>query len=245
MATATSYGGSTSKGNISAILTGQHFVDTIKKPQVITRLITLVCCIIVFGCIVGGGSASSTCYIDPDQKTGTCAFGVFVGVVGFILCLAYLIVDYLFELTNNIFVRKYTVLSDFAASTVWGLMFFVAFCVLAAKWTSAKAKANNALSGAITGNVQAAIAFAFFSTAGFIVLAVLAVLRFRQGPGELGGTSDEIASSSTTGRASESGGSAGAAPTLTKITPTGEDSETSGGPTVATVDVHAPGTEAL
>ena len=125
-----------------------------------------VCCIIVFGCIVGGGSASSTCYIDPDSKTGTCAFGVFVGVVGFILCLAYLIVDYLFELTNNIFVRKYTVLSDFAASTVWGLMFFVAFCVLAAKWTSAKAK--NSLSGAITGNVQAAIAFAFFSTAGFV-----------------------------------------------------------------------------
>eukprot|EP00118_Oscarella_pearsei_P025022 m.307337 g.307337 ORF g.307337 m.307337 type:complete len:231 (+) comp42161_c0_seq1:52-744(+) len=229
---ATSYGGSTSKGNISAILSGGHILSTIQKPQVITRLITLVCCIIVFGCIADKGSAGSICYI--DSKSGTCAFGVFVGVVGFILCLAYLVIDFLFELSNNVLVRKFVVLSDIIASALWGVMFFVCFCVLAAKWTSYKGS-NKSLDSSISNSVQAAIALAFFCIIGFVVLAVLAVLRFRQGPGELGDTSDIVATG-TTGTTT----TATSDPTLTTIRQTGDES---GSGQEVTVDVHASGAE--
>lgn len=190
-----SYGGSTAKGNISSILSLGHVVDTIRKPQVIVRLATMVVCIVIFGCIADNGADSNICFINKSGKQGPCVLGLFVGVMGFLICLGFLAIDFLFELSNNIYVRKWFVIADLAVSALWSFFSLVAFAYMTDQWRNNKV--SKMYPDKIVNAIKAAITFSFFAIIGFGILTGLAAYRLRLGSGALLSHPSEIPGGST------------------------------------------------
>ncbi|XP_065826911.1 synaptogyrin-1-like [Oscarella lobularis] len=179
---ASAYGGSSSKGNWSTVLTPGHALDTVKKPHVIVRLALMVCCIVAFGTLADKGKVFGQCVVGSN---GFCSWAIFVGVMGFLKTLFYLTSDFLFEMTNNVNIRRYITLADVISSFVWAFLFLVAFGVSVHNYNNVK----SALSSSTKSTVQGSIAFMFICMGGFIAVGVLALLRYRQGVGDGFGTS--------------------------------------------------------
>lgn len=51
-----------------------------------------------------------------NDDTNACGYGTGIGVLAFLLCLAFLMVDALFDNLSNVQHRKYTVLADLGSS---------------------------------------------------------------------------------------------------------------------------------
>ena len=64
---------------------------------------------IVFACISAGGYYSHYCQMN---NSGACGYGIGIGVLAFLVCIGFLIIDVLFENMSNIQHRKYAVLAD-------------------------------------------------------------------------------------------------------------------------------------
>jgi hypothetical protein len=144
-----------------------------KKPQVILRLIGLVFAVVVFGCISSKGGEKDDCaYGEPSA----CGYGIFVGVSAFLVLAVFLVTDAIFDNMSNVMHRKYIVIADILNSSVWSFLYFVGFCYLADGW-----RRNYKASFWGKSEVEAAIAFSFFSFGIFAALTILAVLRYRQG----------------------------------------------------------------
>ncbi len=146
----------------------------VKKPQVILRGVAWLFAIIVFGCISDKGWIFGVCAFNYDRNA--CNFGVTVGVVAFLACMAFLVVDALFDNMSNVQYRKYAVLSDLVFSGFWLFMWFVCFCYLADAW-----RQTTKYEYPYPGQPRAAIAFSFFSLIPWSGLTILAFMRFRQG----------------------------------------------------------------
>ncbi|XP_071797291.1 synaptogyrin-2-like [Asterias amurensis] len=155
---------------------GFDHIAFVKKPQVILRAVAWLFAIIVFGCISNKGfdTRSGQCVFNND--TNACNFGVTVGVVAFLACMAFLVVDALFDNMSNVQYRKYAVLGDLAFSGFWLFMWFVCFCYLADAWR--KMPRGDVIH---FGQPKAAIAFSFFSLVPWTGLTILAFMRYRQG----------------------------------------------------------------
>ena len=129
-------------------------------------------CIIVFGCIADNGGDNQTCFINNGMSgsQGPCILGLFVGVMGFLICLGFLIIDYLFELSNNLLVRKWFVVADIAVSGLWGFFCLVAFAVMTNSWRN-----NDVViyPSKVVNGIRAAIAFSFFAIFGFVIFYFL------------------------------------------------------------------------
>ena len=69
--------------------------------------------IIVFGCILSGGYYEEQCQMNDS---GACGYGVGIGVLAFLFCIAFLIVDVLFDNMSSVQHRKYAVLADLGIS---------------------------------------------------------------------------------------------------------------------------------
>lgn len=145
----------------------------IKKPQVILRLVGLVFAVVVFGCISSKGSEKAGC---AYGESSACGYGIFVGVSAFLVLTIFLITDAIFDNISNVMHRKYIVIADILNSSVWSFLYFVGFCYLADGWRKHYDAAYWGKS-----EVEAAIAFSFFSFGVFVALSILAVLRYRQG----------------------------------------------------------------
>lgn len=171
-----SYGGSAPSGD------SFDPVAFIRKPQVILRLVGILCAIIVFACISDKVYVHGRCYYDGDDNA--CQYGIAIGVIAFGACLAFLFVDFLVDRQSNTQMRMYMVLSDLVFSAIWALMWFIGFCYLTDKWrrTDDKVKDRD-MSNHAKNNARAAIAFSFFSIIIWVALAVLAFFRYRKGPG--------------------------------------------------------------
>lgn len=115
--------------------------------------------IVVFGCISAGG------YDKNDQclfhgRTGACHYGVGIGVIAFLGCIAFLAIEVQFDTINNPDTKKYIVLADIGFSALWCFLWFVGFCFLADMWRRQDKGSFDKLE---VNNCQAAIAFSFFS----------------------------------------------------------------------------------
>ena len=70
--------------------------------------------IIVFACISSGGWFGHHCQMHDD--TNACNYGVAIGVIAFLLCIGFLLLDAMFDNISNIQHRKYAVIADIGAS---------------------------------------------------------------------------------------------------------------------------------
>ncbi|KAK7790804.1 hypothetical protein R5R35_012059 [Gryllus longicercus] len=154
-------------------------IQFVQRPQVILRGLCLLFAIIVFGCISSQGWAMGKekeyCLYNDDSNA--CNYGVGIGVIAFLAAIGFLVGEYLFEQMSSVKTRKHYVLGDLGFSGFWSFLYFVGFCYLTNQWSNAESPPL----GVGVNNVQAAIAFSFFSIFTWAGCAWFAFLRFRQG----------------------------------------------------------------
>ena len=115
--------------------------------------------IVVFGCISAGG-------YDPDGqclfnlKVGACHYGIGIGVIAFLACIAFLAIEVQFDTIDNPDTKKYITLADLGFSALWCFLWFICFCYLTDMWRRMN---TDPLNTSQINNCQAAIAFSFFS----------------------------------------------------------------------------------
>merc|ERR1712062_818589 len=149
-------------------------LEYIKKPQVILRLCSLLFSIIIFGCISAEGWYAHKCIMNEDNNA--CGYGTGIGI------LAFLIVDAFFNNISSVQHRKYAVLADLAVSGLWTFLMFVGFCYMTDAWRRTDKTGHGPRHG--RDNVQAAIAFSFFSIFTWGGLTYFAVKRYQLGAQE-------------------------------------------------------------
>ncbi|XP_071443631.1 synaptogyrin [Hetaerina americana] len=153
----------------------------IQRPQVILRALCLLFSIIVFGCISSQGykydvdEDKDVCLYNKDANA--CNYGVGIGVIAFVASIGFLVGEYLFEQMSSVKTRKHYVLLDLGFSGFWAFLYFVGFCYLTNEWSQSKTPDGNYG----VNNLQAAIAFSFFSIFTWAGCAWFAYQRFRQG----------------------------------------------------------------
>ncbi|KAJ8001567.1 hypothetical protein DPEC_G00170820 [Dallia pectoralis] len=169
----TAYGASLAGGSFD-------FQKFVKQPQTIVRFLSWIFSIVVFACITGEGFSnlphSNTARCMFNQNDSVCHYAVGIGVIAFLACSGFFLLDAYLPLMSNAQERKYAVMADLGFSGVWTFLWFVCFCVLANQWgrtEDVKAIPKDA--------AQATIAFSFFSIATWGVLTYFALGRFRRG----------------------------------------------------------------
>lgn len=113
----------------------------------------------MFGCISAGGyDSNGVCLF--NEEAGACHYGVGIGIIAFLGCIAFLALDVQFEAIENPDTKKYIVLGDLVFSALWCFLWFIGFCYLADMWRKAH---TDPLYTSQINNCQAAITFSFFS----------------------------------------------------------------------------------
>ncbi|XP_041942034.1 synaptogyrin-2a [Alosa sapidissima] len=173
-------------GAYGASLAGGSFdlLGFVKQPQTVVRLLSWLCAIVVFATITAEG------YVNPDKdpqekcmfnaNDSACSYAVGIGVLAFLACVAFLVLDVYLHQTSNAKERKMIVMADLIFSGAWTFLWFVCFCLLANQWSHTIETDHFPADAA-----RAAIAFSFFSIACWAVLAYFSLLRYQQGVTEL------------------------------------------------------------
>ncbi|XP_061567090.1 synaptogyrin-2a [Cololabis saira] len=165
-----------------ASLAGGAFdiADFLKRPQVILRCVSWLCSIVVFATITAEGYTNEItkeevkCMFNGNDSA--CSYAVGIGILAFLACVLFLVLDAYFPNISNAKDRKYIVIGDLAFSAGWTFLWFVCFCVLANQWS--KTPENPALQA---DAARAVIAFSFFSIISWGLLSYFAYGRFSQG----------------------------------------------------------------
>ncbi|XP_063149392.1 synaptogyrin-2 [Candoia aspera] len=151
------------------------------QPQVIARILSAVFALIVFSCIIAEGytntHASDNLYCIFNHNEDACRYGIGIGVVAFLACVFFFMVDIYFPQISNATDRKYLVMADLAFSGLWTFLWFIGFCVLTNQWASTKPE--DVKIGA--DSARASIAFSFFSIFSWGFLIAFALQHYRMG----------------------------------------------------------------
>ena len=78
----------------------------------VTLVVLQVFSIVVFGCIGNQGWDQNHCFHSTHIPRGVCDYGTAVGVLAFLLLLAFLGADAFFDNVSNVQLRKYIVIAD-------------------------------------------------------------------------------------------------------------------------------------
>ncbi|KAK7930246.1 hypothetical protein WMY93_006641 [Mugilogobius chulae] len=111
-----------------------------------------------------------------NQKDSACQFSVAIGVIAFLACGVFTVLDIYMSFMSNAPDRKYMVLGELAFSGLWTFLWFVCFCVLANEWSH-----TQSIIGIPVEAAQATIAFSFFSIATWGILTYFTLIRYRRG----------------------------------------------------------------
>lgn len=153
-----------------------------KQPQTILRILSWLFSIVVFATITAEGytnlatSSDSKCMYNNNDSA--CSYGVGIGVLAFIACVIFLLLDAYFPQISNAKDRKYIVIGDLGFSAVWTFLWFVCFCVLASQWSKTQLDTQHQVP---QDAARAGIAFSFFSIISWGLLSYFAFGRYRQG----------------------------------------------------------------
>jgi hypothetical protein len=129
-----------------------------------------------------------------NGNSTACSFGTLLGVVAFLASMGFLVGEYFFEQMSSVKTRKHFVMGDMAFSgkwsmqhfrivfnvcflALWAFLYFVGFCYLTNQW----GKSEDPPNGYGVNNIQASIAFSFFSIFTWAGCAYFAYLRFKAG----------------------------------------------------------------
>merc|ERR1719273_509320 len=108
---------------------------------------------------------------------GVCHYSTFVGIVGFLASIGFLIGEWFFEQMSSIKSRKHYVILDMAFSGVWALFYAIAFIFMANSWR----KSDEMFSFA-KANIIGGIFFSFLSVFFWLGSVGLAYQRFKLDP---------------------------------------------------------------
>ncbi|KAM6972534.1 synaptogyrin-2b [Aplochiton taeniatus] len=170
---ASAYGASLAGG-------GFDFHKFIRQPQTIVRFLSWLFSIVVFGCITAEGyvnslhSSEAKCIF--NQNDSACQYASSIGVIAFLACAVFLLLDAYLPLMSNAQDRKYAVMADLGFSGAWTFLWFVCFCLLASQWGR-----THDISGIPEDAARATVAFSFFSIATWGILGYFAYIRYRRG----------------------------------------------------------------
>ncbi|XP_040001401.1 synaptogyrin-2b [Xiphias gladius] len=174
---ASAYGASLAGG-------GFDFYKFVRQPQTIVRLLSWIFAMVVFACITTEGyinsphSAEAKCIF--NQNDSACHYAVGIGVIAFLACVAFLVLDVYLPFMSNAQERKYAVMADLGFSGAWTFLWFVCFCLLASQWGH-----THNVTGIPEDAARATVAFSFFSIATWGILAYYALGRYRRGVNEV------------------------------------------------------------
>nr|XP_046272144.1 synaptogyrin-2a [Scatophagus argus] len=158
------------------------FESFVKQPQTILRCLSWIFSIVVFATITAEGYINPTTEAEAkcmyNKNDSACNYGVGIGVLAFLACVVFFILDAYFPRISNAKERKYIVIADLVFSAAWTFLWFVCFCVLANQWS--KTTKTDAPGDA----ARAVIAFSFFSIITWALLSYFAYGRYRQGVSE-------------------------------------------------------------
>uniref|UniRef100_A0A8C5SPT2 Synaptogyrin n=1 Tax=Laticauda laticaudata TaxID=8630 RepID=A0A8C5SPT2_LATLA len=152
-----------------------------KQPQVIAHIFSAVLALIVFSCIIGEGytnqksSPHLSCIF--NQSEDACRYDIGTGVVAFLACIFFFMVNIYFPQISSATDHKYLVMANLAFSDVWTFLWFIGFCVLTNQWSSVQS--GDVLIGA--GSACASIAFSFFSIFSWGLLIAFTLQHYDMG----------------------------------------------------------------
>ncbi|XP_054077505.1 synaptogyrin-2 [Rissa tridactyla] len=153
----------------------------VQQPQVLARIASAVFALIVFSCLVGEGYTNSPsspqlfCIFNRNEDA--CRYGIGIGILAFLACIFFFMVDIYFPQISNATDRKYLVLADLGFSGLWTFLWFIGFCFLTNQW--AWTPAGDVHIGA--DSARAAITFSFFSVFSWGLLITFAYKRYKMG----------------------------------------------------------------
>ncbi|XP_077426581.1 synaptogyrin-2b [Vanacampus margaritifer] len=172
--------GATSPYGVSLAGGGLDIVKFVRQPQTIVRLLSWLFAIVVFACITTEGYINPVYSAEPkcifNQNDSACHYAVGIGVMAFLACVGFLLLDVYRPFLGNAQQRKYAVMADLGFSGAWTFLWFVCFCLLASQWSR-----THDVSGIPQDAARATVAFSFFSIATWGILTYFAFARFRRG----------------------------------------------------------------
>lgn len=158
------------------------FASFFKQPQTILRILSWLFSIVVFATITAEGYINTQSGSDDkcmyNNNDSACSYGVGIGVLAFIACVIFLLLDAYFPQISNAKERKYIVMGDLGFSVVWTFLWFICFCVLANQWANTQDSKTHMVQ---VDAARAGIAFSFFSMISWGLLSFFAFRRYRQG----------------------------------------------------------------
>jgi len=169
-----------------ASLAGGAFdpVSFVKQPQTIVRILSWVFSIVVFAVITAEGYINKTSKPDAhcvfNDNDSACHYGVGIGVLAFLGCTLFTLLEAYMPQISNAKERKYIVTGDLVFSGAWTFLWFVAFCLFANQWSQTGDEAAAAAGDA----ARAVVAFCFFSIISWALLSIFAYKRFKEGVSE-------------------------------------------------------------
>ncbi|XP_054615203.1 synaptogyrin-2a [Dunckerocampus dactyliophorus] len=150
-----------------------------RKPQTILRCLSWLFAIVVFATITAEGYVNTSQQPEArcmfNHKDSACSYGVGIGILAFLACVAFLVLDAHFPQISNAKERRYIVIADLGFSATWTFLWFICFCVLANQWSLTTDLAVPA------DAARAVVAFSFFSFLSWGLLVYSAYTRYRQG----------------------------------------------------------------
>ncbi|XP_023698477.1 synaptogyrin-1-like isoform X2 [Paramormyrops kingsleyae] len=157
-------------------------VTFIRQPHTILRMVSWLFSIVIFGCIANEGYLNRPSEVEEycifNRNQNACNYGVAMGTLAFLCCMAFLALDVYFPQISSVKDRKKAVLADIGVSAFWSFMWFVGFCFLANQWQVAKTEDNPLSKGGDAA--RAAITFSFFSIFTWGALTLLSLERLKR-----------------------------------------------------------------
>lgn len=172
--------GDTTAYGVSLAGGGFDFKKFIRQPQTIVRALSWIFALVVFGTITNEGYVNT--HTSPEakcifnQNDSACHFAVVIGVLAFLACAIFTVLDVYLPFVSSASERKYIVMSELAFSGLWTFLWFVCFCLLTSEWAR-----THVTTGIPVEAAQATIAFSFFSIATWGILTYFALARYRRG----------------------------------------------------------------
>lgn len=154
----------------------------LKKPQTILRILSWLFAVVVFATITAEGYTNARTETDEhcmyNNNDSACSYGVGVGVLAFIACIIFFLLDAYFPQISNAKDRKYIIIGDLGFSAAWTFLWFVCFCLLASQWSKTKLDDAHKVP---EDAARAGIAFSFFSIVSWGLLSYFAFRRYKEG----------------------------------------------------------------
>ncbi|XP_068581882.1 synaptogyrin-1a [Cebidichthys violaceus] len=153
-----------------------------RQPQTVVRIVCWLFSIVILACVANEGyvnrpeEVEEFCIFNRNQSA--CNYAIAMGTMCFLCCIAFLVLDVYFPQITGVKDRKKAVMADIAVSTLWALVWFVGFCLLANQWQASKEEDNPLNEGADAA--RATVIFSIFSVFTWGGLTLLSLERLKR-----------------------------------------------------------------